>query len=120
MKNEYILSKSPPLKIILNENEFEIINKQYTEESGVFLYSKLYDIKFQEKSTNHSSTAFSFFLGFFISGVVGRILSNRERIFMNYNGRPKKVILMDFDRKKVIAAITEIQKKMSPKYRRDY
>lgn len=118
MKKEYILSKSPPLKIILERNQFEIINKQYTEENGVYLYSNLYDIKFQEKSTDHSSTVLSFILGIFIPGRAGRKMSYRENIFMNYNGRPKKVVLMDFDRTNVIEVIAQIQKKMNPKYLR--
>ena len=120
MKEEYILSKSPPLKIILDKDEFEIINKQYTEESGVFSYSKLYEIKFQEKSTDHLSTTLSFILGIFIPGRAGKKMNYRENIFMNYNGRPRKVILMDFERKNVIEAITQIQKKMNPKYLRNF
>lgn len=118
MKKEYILSKSPPLKIILDKNQFEIINKQYTEGNGIFLYSKLYEIKFQEKSTNHSSTVLSFILGLFIPGRAGKIMNYRENIFMNYNGRPKKVILMDFDKMNVIEVIAQIQTKMNPKYLR--
>ncbi|WP_428743356.1 hypothetical protein [Tenacibaculum sp.] len=110
MKKEFIIKKSPLLKIVLNRTGFEIINHQYKKESGVFLYSKLYDIEFREKSTDKLTTAILFILSLFIHAPKSGIIKIKERIRMNYDGEERTFILFDFDKQIVKEAIAEIQK----------
>ncbi len=116
MQKEYILKQSPLLKIVLRKKEFEIINHQYSKESGFFSYSKLYDIEFREKSTDYVTTGFIFLLSIILPGGRSRLMKFNERIRMNYNGKERKIILFDYDRKVVAEVISEIQKQIDPKY----
>ncbi|WP_158844671.1 hypothetical protein [Algibacter sp. L1A34] len=113
MKKEFIIKKTPLLKIVLNKMDFEIINHQYKEENGVFLYSKLYDIGFKEKSTNHLETLFVFFFSLILPGATSKIMKTKERIRMNYDGKEKHFILFDFDKHVVLEVITEIKKRIN-------
>jgi len=116
MENEFIIRNKPLIKIVLNKTEFEIINHQYKDESGVFSYSKLYDIEYQERSTDYVSTGIAFICSFLLPGPTSGLMKFRERIRMNYDGKEKKIILIDFNKQHVIKAIIEIKKQMHSKY----
>jgi len=104
MEKEYVIKKSPLLKIVLRKKEFEIINQQYSKENGTFLYSKLYDIEFREKSTDYVTTGFMFLLSIILPGGRSGLMKFNERIRMNYNGKERKNILFDYD-KKIVAEV---------------
>ncbi|AUP79785.1 hypothetical protein [Flavivirga eckloniae] len=116
MKKEFIIKRTPLQKIVLNKSNFEIINDQYKEESGIFLYSKLYDIEFREKSIDLPNTVAFSLLSIFLPGRTSGIMKYRERIRMNYNGKERKFPLFDFDKGVVMEAIAEIKKHIDPKY----
>jgi hypothetical protein len=115
MNKEFILKKSPLLKIVLEQNHFEIINTQYKNEGGIFHYSKLYNIEFKEESPDHSGSILIFFLSLF-APITSRGAKFKERIIMNYDRKQRKIILFDFDRKETDEALKEIRKQMDPKY----
>ncbi|WP_166964783.1 hypothetical protein [Yeosuana marina] len=115
MKKEFIIKKSPLLKIVLNKTEFKIINHQYKQESGVFSYSKLYDIEFKEKSIDIFGTIAVFILSIFLPGPKSGIFKIKERIRMNYDGVERIFILFNFDKNTVKEAIAEIEKHITEK-----
>lgn len=115
MNKDFILKKSPLLKIVLRKNDFEIINTQYKNESGVFKYTNLYNIEFREESTDYSGSIIVFILSFFTSSLFKQA-KLKERIIMNYEGKQSKIILFDFDKEQTLEAISEIKKQMDKKY----
>ncbi|QIE58682.1 hypothetical protein G5B37_03625 [Rasiella rasia] len=115
MIKEFILKKSPLLKIVLRETEFEIINQQYKKEGGMFEYSKLYNIEFREESIDHSGSLMIFIMSLFLPKAT-RTAKFRERLIMNYDKKQKKVILFDFDKQETQDALKEIRKLMDKKY----
>ena len=117
MAQEFIIKKSPLQKIVLNEEDFEIINVQYKEENGVFLYSKLYNIEFREKSADHAGTVWLFIASFLMPNSGARTSELKERIILNYDGKELKFMVFDFNMSTVNEAIDAIKERMDPKYR---
>lgn len=116
MIKEFILKENPLHKITLTKSEFKIINLQYKDEGGVFLYSKLYDIEFKEKSPDYFSSVIVIIFNFLLPGRIKERRSFKERIRMNYNGKERIITLTDFNKKNTIEAVIEIQKRMDKKY----
>ena len=92
----------------MRKDEFEIVNQQYHQDGGIFLYLKVYSIEFREESSDYFTTALFFILSFILPGPSSKTMKFKERIIMNYDGKQKSITLIDCNKDKVIDMISEI------------
>lgn len=113
MLQEFIIKPKPLQKIVLHETGFDIINKQYKDENGFFLYVKVYDIGFQEKTTNYGFKVFNFLMSILFDLLEISNPKEKEYIRMNYDGKETKFPLFDYDTPIVNEAILAIKSRLN-------
>ncbi len=109
---EFVLKKSPILKIILNVDDFEIINQQYEREAGRFKYSNVDRIEFKEERVDYSNSLLLFLLSLIISSK-SKTAKKKERISINYSGQQLNIILFNYDKELTLQAIEEIENRIN-------
>ena len=90
----------PELKIVLNAKSFEIVDVYDSQNSGIYSYSELKNVKIYKKRTNWLITGLILIVGLF-TGFAGGRFKNKANLIFEMKNRRLKIRLFDTDFEKV-------------------
>lgn len=90
----------PELKIVLNARSFEIVDVYDSQNSGIYSYGELKNVKINKKRTNWLITSLFSILTLFTGFVLGKYRNQANLIFEMKN-RSLKIRLFDTDFEKI-------------------
>ncbi|WP_198519319.1 hypothetical protein [Nonlabens sp. MB-3u-79] len=101
------LRNKPELKIILNENEFEIVDASEPKNSGIYSFGKLKNAKLNVERTNWLITTLSIIVDLFTGGAVGGKFKDKANLNLDMENLNFKVWLINADIEKA-KRVTEL------------
>jgi len=97
MINTIELRNKPELKIILNNEEFEIIDASEPKNSGTYSFKKLINIELKEEKTNWFVSTLSIIVDFFTGVAVGGKLKDKANLNFEMENQNLIIWLIDVD-----------------------
>ena len=103
------LRKNPELKFILNELDFEVIDKSELKNAGLFSYNNLNNVEFVKEKTNWYVTLLSYVVELFIHGG-GKFYKDKAQLKLELTNKSISIDLFKSDLKKA-TEVSEVLKK---------
>ncbi len=94
------LRNKPELKIILNTDEFEIVDASEPQNSGTYTFRQIKSVALHAERTDWFISALSFIVGFFTASAGGGNFKDKANLQLEMVDRTLKIWLTDADFKK--------------------
>jgi hypothetical protein len=107
------LRNKPELKIILNKDEFEIVDASEPKNSGIYSFGKLKNAELNAERTNWLISSLSIIVDLFTGGAVGGKFKDKANLNLEMEKRNLKVWLIDADFEKA-KRVTELINSKKP------
>ncbi|MCA0931271.1 hypothetical protein LCM02_02330 [Lutimonas saemankumensis] len=91
------LRNKPELKIILNENEFEIVDASEPKNSGIYSFRELKNAKLNAERTNWLISTLSIIVDLFAGSAVGGKFKKKANLNLEMVNQNLKIWLTDVD-----------------------
>ncbi|WP_298425208.1 hypothetical protein [uncultured Kordia sp.] len=101
------LRNKPELKIILNNDEFEIVDASEPKNSGIYSFRKLKNTELNAERTNWLISTLSIIVDLLIGSGVGGKFKKKANLILEMENRNLKIWLIDADFEKA-KKITEL------------
>lgn len=106
------LRNKPELKIILNKNEFEIVDVSEPKNSGIYSFGKLKNVELIAERTNWLFSAFTIVVDLFTGSAFGGKFKSKANLNFSMENRNLKIWLIDanFDKAKRVTELLNSEK----------
>ena len=100
MKETLELRNKPELKIILNMDEFEVMDISESQNSGIYSFADLKNVELNEEKTNWLFSAFTLIIDLITSSNFSKKYKTKANMEVEMKNQKLKIWLMDADFKK--------------------
>ena len=99
------LRNKPELKIILNQDEFEVVDVSEPKNSGIYSFGHLKNVELNATKTNWLFSIFTIIVDLFIGGNVGGKFKSKANMNLEMENLNLKIWLIDadFEKAKIVA-----------------
>jgi hypothetical protein len=117
MKMEsHLLRNKPKFEIILNQDDFQIINDADKNDSGRYSYSLTNSVELKTKKINWLVTGLDIAFELFITNTsFGNIYREKNRLIFKYNEQKKIILLTDCDMDKAMTTVGKLKSRLEQK-----
>ncbi|WP_289062620.1 hypothetical protein [uncultured Zobellia sp.] len=109
------LRNKPELKIILNENEFEIVDISEPKNSGIYSFGELKNTELNAERTNWLISTLSIIVDFFTGSATGGKFKKKANLNFEMKNGNLKIWLVDADFEKA-EKVTELISSKKPNF----
>ena len=113
MKYSLELRNKPELKIILNREEFEVLDVSEPKNSGTYPFRQLKKVNLNAAKTNWLFSAFTMIVDFFVGSGVGGKFKSKANLELEMENRNLKIWLIEADFEKAKKATELLNEKKS-------
>ena len=107
MKETLELRNKPELKIILNKDEFEVVDISESKNSGIYAFTDLKNVELNAEKTNWLFSAFTLIVDLFTGSAFSKKFKSKAHMDVEMANRSLKIWLMDADFEKA-KIVTEL------------
>lgn len=107
MKETLELRNKPELKIILNKDEFEVVDMSESKNSGIYSFSDLKNVELNAEKTNWLFSAFTVIVDLFTGSAFSKKFKSKANMEVVMDNRKLKIWLIDADFEKA-KTVTEL------------
>ena len=119
MEETVALRNKPELKIILNKNEFEIVDASEPKNSGTYSYAEIKTAELNSEKTNWFISVLSIIVDFITGGGNGRKFKTKANLMLKMENQNLKIWLNNADFGKA-EKITELINEKKPTHNTVY
>lgn len=109
------LRNKPELKIILNNDEFEIVDASELKNNGIYAFGKLKNVELNAERTNWLISTLSIIVDLFAGSAVGGKFKKKANLNLEMENRNLKIWLIDADFEKA-KRVTELINSKKPRH----
>lgn len=107
MKETLELRTQPELKIILNKDEFEVVDISDAQNSGIYSFTHLKGVELNAEKTNWLFSAFTLIVDLFTGSAFSKKFKSKAHMDVEMDNRRLKIWLIDADFEKA-KIVTEL------------
>ena len=109
-----LLRTKPKFEIILNQDDFQIINDADKNDSGKYSYSLTNSVELKTKKINWLVTGLDIVFEIFITNTsFGDIYREKNRLIFKYNKQKKIILLTDCDMDKTKMTVQKLKARLN-------
>ena len=109
---ELLLRKSPELKIIIDQDQFEVIDTFAPENNGVYSFKNVQQIQFNQTRTNWFISIFNTLFSLFLDNISLARYKDKTHLLITLKKSTLKILLHDANSNKVKEAVGYIENKI--------
>jgi hypothetical protein len=114
MKNETITIRNKPnLKFLFNENNFEVVNDEESNQNGVYEYNLVDAVVLKKERINWFISTLDFIIFIFTSSSSSRIYKEKNLLYIKYKKKHLKIIIPKDSMNKAELISQKLKKKLN-------